>query len=286
MVSEVVKSVSIIDAEIEYLTYGQSGPHVVMLHATGSIPWLWQPVAVRLSERFRVVAPAMYNHRQTDPEKGGLGWLDLARDLKKLTETLGLGKSLFVGHSMGAAVIMLAHTVLGMPVEKMVLIEPVFFPEAFYTFEMKLQQNPMAARAIKRRNHWPDRATVREDFLSKPFFQNWDEEVLSLYVTHGTTPDKGSGFRLACSPQQEAALFMGGNQHDPWPELPKVACPSMVVEGQVSDHRHIIDLQKVTNLIPQARYREVAGAGHLVPMEKPLEVMQLIQSFFSENTEG
>jgi len=274
-----IKSQYIGDTAIEYLEYGQSGPYILMLHATGFLPWLWQPIALRLSEKYRVIAPAMFKHREADPNQGGLGWLVLAEDLKKLCGALGLGKALYVGHSMGAAVITLAHTVLGLPVEKMVLIEPIFLPEATYTFDIEVQHHPLAAKAIKRRNHWRDRQEVMQDFKSKPFFQSWNDEILSLYVEHGTIPNNGDGVRLTCTPQQEAALFMGGMQHNPWPELPKVSCPAMIVEGQISTNRPWIDLHRVADLIPQGQYAEVEDAGHLVPMEKPTEVARIIEDF-------
>ncbi|MBI5062497.1 MAG: alpha/beta hydrolase [Desulfatitalea sp.] len=132
---------------------------------------------------------------------------------------------------------------------------------------------------MKRRNHWHDREEARRDFKSKPFFQPWDEEVLDLYVEHGLSDDDGGGLRLSCPPLQEAALFIGVSHFDPWPVLPLVACPALVVEGETSENRPWINLRRVSELIPQGHYAMVAGVGHLVPMEKPLETARLIEAF-------
>lgn len=274
-----LKTQPINTAEMAYLDYGGDGPTMILLHATGFLPWLWHPIALALADGYRVIAPAMFNHRHADPHQGGLGWLQLAQDLKQLCDRLGLMEITMIGHSMGAAVAALAHGVLGLPAGRMVLIEPIFLPQGLYQAQIRVDQHPLAAKAIKRRNHWRNREEARQDFTAKPFFQSWDDQILSLYIEHGLTDQNENGVRLTCTPQQEASLFMGGSQYDPWPVLPKVACPTLVVEGQISENRPWIDLKRVAELIPRGQYVEVAGSGHLIPMEKPAETIKTIQLF-------
>lgn len=275
---------SIGDTTIDYLSYGE--PHgrqtIMMLHATGFMAWLWHPIASRLADRFHVLVPDLFRHRRGDPHNGGISWHQLAIDIKKLYDRLGLETVHLVGHSMGAVVGLLAHTTQAVPVGKMVLIEPIIPPPALYGLDIPVAVHPLAAKAIKRRNGWPDREAVRDFLLSKPFFQSWNEQMLDLYIDHGTEDDGNNALRLACPPETEAALFMGGQIYDPWPELPKVACPTLVLEGAVSENRGIIDLKKITSLIPQGRYAEVAGAGHLIPMEMPEETYRIIFGFLDE----
>lgn len=269
------------DLSIEYLIYDQTGPPVVLLHATGFLPWLWHPIAMQLLDKYQVIVPSLYAHRQGDPHAGGVGWLKLAKDLANMLNALRIDGACFVGHSMGAVVATLAHTVFGVPANKIVLIEPIFLSESLYTTPLSVEQNSLASKALIRKNHWRDRHEVLQDFKSLSFFQSWDDEVLNLYVAHGTMEANGDGLGLTCSPQQEAALFMGSMHYNPWPELPKVACPTMVVEGQMSVNKPVINLKAVADLIPKGHYAEVAGAGHLVPMEKPAEVTRILRRFLS-----
>jgi len=161
----------------------------------------------------------------------------------------------------------------------MLLIEPILLPPEAYRAPLPLEQHPLAAKAIRRRNSWPDRESVWNDFKTKPFFRSWDASILSLYIQFGIRENGSAGVTLSCTPEQEAALFMGGMQHDPWTELAKVDCPALIVEGEISENRHWIDLKKVADLIPQGGYTRMQGAGHLVPMEKPNETTDLIRSF-------
>jgi pimeloyl-ACP methyl ester carboxylesterase len=279
--SPALRTASISDTEISYLDYGENGPPLLLLHATGFLPWLWHPVAQKLASEHWVIAPSFFQHRTADPHKGGLPWAKLAEDLKQFCAQLDIETSAMVGHSMGAAVATLAHAVLGVSLSKLVLIEPIFLPEVAYEMDLTVDDHFLAKQAIKRRSHWPDRDEAKSNWLSKPFFQTWDEQVLDLYLTHGLTEAEGGGVTLTCPPEQEAALFMGGGHLDPWPYLPKVSCPTLVVEGELSTNKPWIDLKRVQRLIPQGSYVEVEGAGHLVPMEKPQETAKLLREFFS-----
>ena len=73
---------------------------------------------------------------------------------------------------------------------------------------------------------------------------------------------------------------MGGRQFDPWPLLPKISCPVLIVEGEKSENRGIIDIDRIQSLIPDCKRRTVKDAGHLIPMERPREVTRLIGEFF------
>jgi pimeloyl-ACP methyl ester carboxylesterase len=268
------------DGELTYLLYEGEGPPLVFLHATGFQPWLWHPLARELNDAYRVIAPSFCDHRVTDPEEGGLSWMTLAEDTVHLCKVLQLGRPLMVGHSMGATVLIIANALYGLPAAGMILIEPILLPHEFYEGHMGVEEHPLAARAIKRTNFWRDRDDAMAYLRSRPLFKQWDEEVLELYVRHGMIARKEGGLELTCSPPREAALFMGGRQFDPWPLLPNVSCPVLIIEGGKSDNRSFIDLDRIQSLIPNCR-RRVVDAGHLIPMERPRDVTQLIREFFA-----
>lgn len=269
------------DAELSYLRYEGEGPPLIFLHATGFQPWLWHPIARELADDYRIIAPSLCDHRETDPDEGGLNWMTLAEDTVRLCTALQLERPFLVGHSMGATVLLIANALCKLPAAGMVLIEPILLPPEFYRGSMKVDQHPLAAKAIKRTNFWRDRDDAMIYLRSRSLFQGWTDEMLELYVLHGMTGGDNSGLRLACTPQREAALFMGGRQFDPWPLLPRVSCPVLIVEGEKSDSKEFIDLDRMQALIPHSRRRTVKGAGHLVPMQRPREVTRIIREFFT-----
>ncbi|MFP4475949.1 MAG: alpha/beta fold hydrolase [Desulfatibacillaceae bacterium] len=266
-------------ADVEYLRWPGEGPPLVMLHATGFLPWLWLPVASGLEGRFDVYAPYFCDHRDADPHEGGLSWAVLARDLVDMLGGMGIRRPMLTGHSMGGTVAALATAAYGLATERMVLIEPIFLPDPAYTMDMGVDDHPLASRSIRRRNSWEDRRAARDYLKSKRLFASWDEEMLDLYVRYGMVSGDGGGLTLACQPGREAALFMGSRHMNPWPLLPDVSCPTLILEGETSENRSFIDLGHAASLMPDARHHMVQGAGHLVPMEKPGEVARLLLEF-------
>jgi lipase len=267
------------DAELQYLSYEGAAPPLVLLHATGFLPWLWHPIARELAGRHRVIAPYFCDHRVTDPDQGGLDWMILAEDLASLCRNLKIEHPILVGHSMGATVITLAQAAFDLDAAGMVLIEPVFFPEHYYRSDLATQDHPLAAKSLKRRNQWVDPADVKAYLKTKALFANWDEEFLDLYIEHGTIDREEFGLELACAPPREAAIFMGGMSCDPWPMIPRVQCPVLVLEGADSGNRELIDLVAAASQFPRGRFQRIADAGHLIPMEKPEEILTIISEF-------
>jgi pimeloyl-ACP methyl ester carboxylesterase len=145
---------------------------------------------------------------------------------------------------------------------------------------MSVDEHPFAAKAIRRTNFWHNRDEAMTYLRSRSLFQAWDDEILELYIRYGMTRGENGGLQLACSPQREAALFMGGRQYDPWSLLPKVSCPVLLVEGEKSEMAGFIDLARIQSLILGCKHHLVKDAGHLIPMERPREVARIIREFF------
>lgn len=268
------------DTDMQYLQYPGDGPPLVMLHATGFLPWLWHPIARELSSKYRVIAPYFCDHRTSTPEEGGLSWAVLAKDLSELCRSLSLKRPYLVGHSMGATVVTIAHTTEGLDAEKIALIEPIFLPQFIYKSGLTVEQHPLASKSIKRRNAWDDETEAKNYLHSKKMFEKWDEEMMDLYIQYGMVGGEHGGLVLACHPRHEASLFMGSVHFDPWPVLGTIRCPVLVIEGEVSENRNFINLPDIAGKIPRGQYRLVREAGHLVPQERPAEVTAILAEFF------
>jgi pimeloyl-ACP methyl ester carboxylesterase len=103
--------------------------------------------------------------------------------------------------------------------------------------------------------------------------------MLDLYIQYGLTAVVDGGLQLACSPRGEAAIFMGGTAENPWPLLSRISCPVLVLEGELSQSRALLELEKVAGLLPKGEYRLVPRGGHLIPMEKPKEISNIMVEY-------
>jgi len=269
-------------ADLPYLFYEGSTPQIVFAHATGFLPWLWHPVVKEFLPESQVWVPYICSYRECDPEKGGLSWDIIAKDLATFCTKLQIKKPLLIGHSMGGTVLTIMASAYGIEPLGLILIEPIFLPEEFYSMKATVKDHPLASKSIKRTNHWKSEAEAWSYLKSKSLFSDWDEQVLRLYLEYGMQKQEAGNLKLTCTPESEAAMFMGGWSRNPWPLLDKLTCPVLVVEGEKSENRNFIDLQKAVSLFRRGKYLSVKEAGHLIPMQKPKETTAIIKEFLAE----
>lgn len=269
-------------ADLPYLYYEGEPPQIVFAHATGFLPWLWHPVVKGFIPGGQIWVPYICNYRECDPEKGGLSWDIIAKDLATFCTKLQIKKPLLVGHSMGGTVLTIAAAAYGIEPLGLILIEPIFLPEEFYSMKASVKDHPLASKSIKRTNHWKSEEDAWAYLKSKALFSDWDEQVLRLYLEYGMQKQEAGDLKLTCAPESEAAMFMGGWSRNPWPLLDKLTCRVLVVEGEKSENRNFIDLKKAVSLFRNGKYISVKGAGHLIPMQKPKETATIVKEFLAE----
>jgi len=277
-----LKMLDVGGAQLPYLYYKGGAPQILFAHATGFLPWLWHPIVKDFIPQNQAWVPYICNYRDCDPEKGGLAWDVIARDLSVLCSSQNIKNHLAVGHSMGATVLTIAAALFGMQPRAMILIEPIFLPEEIYSMDIKVKDHPLASQSIKRKNSWKDENTALEYLKSKSLFAGWDEQILQFYLQYGMEKQQEGELKLACSPRNEAAMFMGGKSTNPWPLIKKLNCPVLVLEGEKSSNKEFVDLPKAVSLLSDGRYKSVPDAGHLIPMQKPQEVAKIIKEFLAE----
>ena len=83
-----------------------AGPPLVLVHGVGCSHRDWMPVARRLARRHCVLAWDARGHGSCRPVRGSITLARLACDLAEMLEQFGLDRSVLVGHSMGALVLM------------------------------------------------------------------------------------------------------------------------------------------------------------------------------------
>ncbi|MFO7568392.1 MAG: alpha/beta hydrolase [Smithellaceae bacterium] len=270
-------------AELPYLYYAGGDRHILFAHATGFLPWLWHPVIAPFVPEYSVWAPYICNYRSCNPYEGGLSWNVIAEDFSTFCRAQQVDKPLLIGHSMGATVLTIAAA-NGLTPRGMILIEPIFLPDEFYKMKPSVKDHPLASKSIKRVSHWQDENEAMSYLKSRSFFSDWDEDVLGLYKEFGMEKLSAGDMRLTCTPESEAAMFMGGVSRDPWPLLEKIDCPVLVIEGEKSPNIGLVDVRRAVSLLPQGRYASVAEAGHLIPMQKPAEIAAIVKDFIAQLT--
>ena len=188
---------------------GGAGPPLLFVHATGFNGRTYGPFTDRLAEQFTVWAPDLRAHGWSPPPAGrDFLWTTLARDLLAVTDHLGIaaGELDCVGHSIGAATLLLADAQRPGTIRRMYGYEPVVWraEEVFGPGE-----NPLIAVTTNRREVFASRGEVFERFASRPPFGGVRADALHSYIMNGFEDLPDGTVRLRCRAADEAATYDG-----------------------------------------------------------------------------
>ncbi len=263
---------------------GGSGPLLHLAHANGFPPASYRPLAERLTDRYHVIAlPARPLWPGSQPQSAP-DWHVMADDLIAGLDQLGQHGIIGVGHSMGGVYTMWAAVRRPELFRAIVLLDPVILPPAYLVVihlmgKCRLQRYiPLVQTALRRRSSWPSQEACITSYRDKSFFARWPDESLRAYVEAGTRARADGQVELVYPPAWEAQIF-ATPPVDAWQDVPRLPERTLVVRGEQSNtfrracHRHM------ARLAPHVRLQVVSGAGHLLPMERPVETARLIRSF-------
>jgi pimeloyl-ACP methyl ester carboxylesterase len=180
---------------------------------------------------------------------------------------------------MGGATLVMAELLAPGTMHGLILIEPIMFPPPF----QRVEENPLAVRAARRRASFGSVQEALDNFSSKAAFSAWDERALLAYVGGGLVHRDGRWW-LACEPDLEADAYRAGTAHGVHARLSEVTCPVLILAGETSDTHPAPFVAQLATLVPDGRYRMVPSTGHFLPMERPDVVAGQIAGAFGRLT--
>ena len=252
--------------QLNHKTYGNTGPHLVILHGLFGNLDNWQTLARRWAADYTVVLVDLRNHGRS-PHAEEMTYPLMAQDVAELLETLAIHRCHLLGHSMGGKVAMQAALTYPDLVERLIVVD------------MAPRQYGRGHDDVFAALHALDPATLSDrgeaDAAMRPHMA--DAGVRQFLLKNLTRRDD-AGFRwrmnLAVLDRDYAQLIA------PIGTLGQTySGPALFVRGGKSDYVRDEDWPGVLEHFPQARLATVAGAGHWVHPERPGELEGLVKNF-------
>ncbi len=252
---------------------GGAGPRLHFAHATGMNAALYGGLLAPLAGRFAITASDARGHGfsglDRDPDHLA-SWDQLAEDLNRLLDAIdGDGPWLLAGHSMGAAVSLLAAAARPDRVSGLVLIDPAMLPFDVAAAVRGGAQipNPMADQAARRRPAFPSREAAWQAYHGRGVFRTWPDADLKAYLDGGLI-DAGDEVALACAPAFEAATFRAVSPRIE-PALAAIRCPFILLAGEHGSTVRDAELAAFAAHPACVAARRLPGTSHFLPLEQP-----------------
>lgn len=203
---------------------------------------------------------------------------------------------MIVGHSYGGCTSTLATENFPHLVDSLVLVDPVI-PKPYVSEEIfqmaEAKTDGLLMGSLTRRDTWKTRDEVATSYLKNPFFQAWHPDVLKVYIEAGiydTTDEQGNPVvKLKMPGIYESIVFSERTVgHETWQNLPNI--PERITMRWIVPDRSDADefgppgatAERCWIRPKNASNIRIAGAGHLIAQERPVEVGEDLRDFILE----
>ena len=181
--------------QIQYLDWGGKGPPLVLLHGWNSNAHVFDDLAPKLSDRYRVIAISLPGFGQSDVPAPGYGLDEAADAVTGVLDRLHVGPATFVGHSFGGWVMTRIAVRGPLRVSRLIFLDAAF--------DVNASDSIVARRPIAR----PSLDYVRSQadvmsWLGRNFFGMWTPSLEAEY--RGRSSEESARAALLRRIDQEA----------------------------------------------------------------------------------
>ncbi len=255
--------------KLEYSRGGEGLP-IILIHGFGGEGSSFRVLDKILSKSYTTIEVDLRGHGRSDTSPDIT--IDIfARDIKELIDKLELRNPILVGWSMGGSVVMEYIKQFGeINIGGLILIEtsPMVLDEEGWRGTL-LKGNYSEEQFVKDiRIMELDWMSFAETFV-RDMSPKLDEKSLRLAI------ERVSGNR----PEVMSSVWKSLMSKDYRSILPSIELPALVINGSQSTFYDPKSGKDTAEMLPNGEFKLIHNAGHLVVMEKPVELSRLVKEF-------
>lgn len=249
---------------ITFEATGDDGPPLVLLHGIGGDARLFRPLMDRLAPACRCFAWNMPGYAGSAPLTP-MTFPGLAERLAAFLDERGLAAAHLLGHSIGGMVAQEFAARFPGRVRSLVLVATT---AAFGRRDGEFQRRFLAERTAPL-DAGRGMAALAQELVPKLLGEDGAPEAAALAeASLASVPEAAYREALAC-------LVGFDRRHS----LPGLHVPVLLVAGERDRQAPAAVMQRMAARLPDARCVVLAGAGHLLPLERPDELATLVRDF-------
>jgi pimeloyl-ACP methyl ester carboxylesterase len=279
-------------SSIPFFDLGGAGQSLHFLHANGYPPECYQPFLELLQTQYHVFGMLLRPLWPDSNPNEIQDWHPFSDDLLRFLAPPQPAPVIGVGHSIGAVVTLRAALRDPGKFRALVLIDPVLFVPSFqlmWSFVRRIglgdRVHPLIPRANKRRRTFNDLETIYRSYRKRNIFRYMSDENLRAYIAGITKAKADRGYELVYSPEWEAQIYRTSlRDFDIWGNLSKLEVPTLFIRGAETDtflENAAKFVRRTAALVKrkQPRVETLDKSTHLLPLERPQEVFDMLRSF-------
>jgi pimeloyl-ACP methyl ester carboxylesterase len=260
-----------------------SGETLLLIHGMAGSSDTWRAVIPQLAKKYRVVAPDLLGHGQSDKPRGDYSLGAFAVWLRDLLDELGVTRATIVGQSLGGGVAM--QFVYQHPdyCQRLVLISSGGLgPDVGWT--LRLLSAPGAELILPVIAPTPVLRVgnkLRSWFASAGIQSPRGREMWSAYSSLADSPTRQAFLRTLRSVVDYRGQAVSAlNRLHLTSQL-----PTMAIWGDADQIIPVSHAYAAQAARPASRLEVLAGVGHFPQVERPTEVADLIDDFIITTSE-
>lgn len=259
---------------------------VVLLHGFLDLAWSFERVALELAPRYHVIAPDFRGH-------GDTGWVgaggyyyfpDYTADLARLLPRLWRKRVCLVGHSMGGSVATQYAGTFPDQVHKLALLEGIGPPDGKpEDAPERLRKHIQTVDDVRAKSLKPLPSIAAAAERLREIYPRLDPAWAERLAEKATRPasDGPAGSRLwKHDPLHRTRSPLLFNLAQFQAFIARIHCPVLLVNGGESDLSFLHNPAR-QRLYPNARVQALPGAGHMMQLDRPEALADMLLEFFA-----
>ncbi len=271
--------------EYRAVLWDGADPGAIFLHGLTGVAEVWGPTIAALGDdRPASIAFDQRGHGHSARPATGYSVAAYVADLVHAVHALGLARPHLVGHSMGARVAMAAaarHPNLFRSVA-IVDIGPDQWKQNWVdsvaAFDRIPQCWPSVDAAVGRAGQARAEASIDATLAAA---RPAPEALRAIAEARLRVHANGTASWLA-SVDALKQTVVAHRSRGYWKEWSNITLPLMLVRGGTSDELRPHVAERMRRVRPAARYHELAGVGHNIPLLAPVPLARLLRTFWND----